>query len=203
MSTSQFKLSSFIKNLSISQPDFNSEFFISKINILISKFPDIPGEKINQIIRSFFEIYYNENDKVKSDDVEIKQQKSICNFIANVIEQNLGFNDKLAFAIACRLIFATNYNNLDVNTVTVTPIELQKVTDNIIGIEVIYKRTLSSRDWERITNIYMKSIDNTKEYSQTIRLTWDLLPLDVKDAFLDLKQNEQRFILYPLNNKEE
>ncbi|MBN2603378.1 MAG: hypothetical protein JXA91_04520 [Candidatus Thermoplasmatota archaeon] len=204
MSNFNFKLSNIFKRFN-AQPDFNSETFNRTLDILKDKFPEIQGDTINKIIRSFFDNYFDAGKQVNEDDIDFKQQKSICNFIANVLEKNLGFNNEQSYAIACELIITDNSfkSILNINKIKISPFDLKKATDNILGIEVIYKKTLSSHDWERITNIFMKSTDNTNEYSHTIRLTWDLLPFDVKDAFLELNQNEQRFILYPLNNNKE
>ncbi len=173
------------------------------IGTLQIEFPDITEGKIERLIQRFLEVLKESRKQSENYDLDKKQQADIQNYVASVIEKIFELSYPIAEGIAFNLLddHDTFLPDAENRRAVISPTELNRIRDNIIGIDVIYKHIPAISQWERITRVFVRTADMNQEHSQTVRLLWDSVPYDVKQVFLEKKAQEQRFVLFPLGKE--
>jgi hypothetical protein len=177
------------------------------VALLTKKFPDMTAvipdllKEIQQLNKNgLIQDFLNEHS-VMSPVIE-KQETEIMEFISHVIHEKFDFSKSLAEQLAIELLYDENDPDKpkQQSKVSVSSSELKSVKDKIIGIDVIYEKEQSSQ-FQRNTRIFIKLDEyDLREHSQVVKLTWDSLLPDIKEALLE--KDKQRFIIFPRPSNE-
>jgi len=169
---------------------------------LKKKFPEIPPEQVVKIVDTFLELL----KKHWEQPVFSLQQQKIQHSVAEMIQKHFKLlNLKLDSDVENVAFHLCNKNDPEekgkLSQHPVSPKDMKLAEENIIGIDVIYER-ISSSQWERTTRIFVRSVGKNMEYSQSVKLEWDSLPSEVRNAVLKTREQKQRFILYNPKERE-
>jgi hypothetical protein len=164
---------------------------------LSKKFPEIPLNKLEEIVNTFLELLREESYRLVPSSQKSQEQK-IQGSVTKAICKHFQLPEEVAKNVVFHLLYQDNREKLAEQQVPFNEIELVK--NSLLGIDVLYKR-LSVSQWEYTTRIFIKSADETSKYENTDKLSPDSLPNNVRKAFFDKGEEKQRFVLYPSKEK--
>jgi len=169
-------------------------------NTLIKKYPEIPSDKLTEIVESFLELLREESHRIASSPQE-SQEKKIQGFVANIISKHFNLSESIAMNLSFYLLNKGDMEKQkELSKCRFSSDEIERVNKSLLGIDVVYER-LSGSKWEYTTRIFMTSADKTLKYENSGELSPDSLPKNIRSAFMNEGKEKQTFILYKPQEK--
>jgi len=151
----------------------------------IGKIVDNAGKAFGDIGKSFAE-GLNASDSEDS--------RHIYQNIANVLKQKFQENDATCLN-AVHILF----NETDKKAIQLA----ESAKRNLLAVKVHYEKAEKSRDYKRTTEVFFKNPKDNKITVSRIedeKVSWDILPSDVRELSLKEGKNKVSYQIYPLKS---